>query len=141
MEDDAPEVTVDCSRRPSVSSTDSSLVQPALAPSIFDQSILNWQSLQEWAQKTWAKHHQQSVDSSGVQPIYEQKPEDSRLTAVLQSNRDSGLSSDHTDNLDDTSVESRTGICRFFLNSRLRPALMIYIHDTHCPQIYHQVSD
>ena len=29
--------------------------QPAHTASLFDQSMLNWQGLQEWAEKTWAK--------------------------------------------------------------------------------------
>ncbi|KAH9524658.1 hypothetical protein Btru_027456 [Bulinus truncatus] len=37
--------------------------QPALAYSILDQSILNWQNIQDWAQKQWLKR-QQSVLSS-----------------------------------------------------------------------------
>ena len=110
MEEDAVVESYDYSKRESVSSIESKLLQPVLAPSIFDQSILNWQSLQEWAQKTWAKHHQQSVDSSGVQPIYEQKPDDDRLTTGHHNNRDSGLSTDHTEQLDDTSEEPHTGI-------------------------------
>ena len=108
MEEEPVDESYDYSKRESIMSLESDLLQPGLSPSIFDQSILNWQSLQEWAQKTWAKHHQQSVDSSGVQPIYEQKPDDDRLTIGQHTNRDSGLSTDHTEHLDDTS-ESRTG--------------------------------
>ena len=109
VEEDPVEESYDYSKRESIMSLESDLLQPGLAPSIFDQSILNWQSLQEWAQKTWAKHHQHSIDSSGVQPIYEQKPDDDRLTIGHHTNRDSGLSTDHTEHLDDTSEESRTG--------------------------------
>ena len=40
------------------------LLQPVVTQSIFDQSMINWQNLQEWAQRQWAKRYQQSVNSS-----------------------------------------------------------------------------
>ena len=35
--------------------SDDMLLQTTHTASLFDQSMLNWQGLQEWAEKTWAK--------------------------------------------------------------------------------------
>lgn len=38
--------------------------EDAWSPSLFDQSMVNWQGLQEWAQKQWAKRYENSANSS-----------------------------------------------------------------------------
>ena len=39
--------------------------------SVFYQSVMSWKHLQEWAQRVWAKHYQQSPDGStqNVKPV------------------------------------------------------------------------
>lgn len=59
-------------RRDSVSSmesTDHILHEPLVTPSLFDQSILNWPNLQEWAQKMWAKQYQHNATSNSTQSV------------------------------------------------------------------------
>ncbi|ELU08773.1 hypothetical protein CAPTEDRAFT_228900 [Capitella teleta] len=47
----------------SIGSTDQSLGPPVMSPSLFDQTISNWQSLQDWAQKTWTRRNPDEEDS------------------------------------------------------------------------------
>lgn len=42
--------------------------QAAVTYSILDQSVLNWQNIQDWAQKQWLKR-QQPVSSPYVLPF------------------------------------------------------------------------
>ena len=73
-DEDLPEEKYKLDRKESISSVDSSVVrmlQPVMTPSIFDQSMLNWQNLQDWAQRTWAKRNTESQNAStaDVKPI------------------------------------------------------------------------
>lgn len=44
-------------------------VQPIMTYSILDQSILNWPSIQDWAQKQWVKRHQGYQETSNSPEI------------------------------------------------------------------------
>ena len=44
--------------------------QPAHTASLFDQSMLNWQGLQEWAEKTWAKRCVSACDRHYLNILY-----------------------------------------------------------------------
>lgn len=52
--------------------------------SVFEQTMLSWHSLQEWAQKAWAKHYQQSPIGStqNVKPVAIQNASDRRQPAM-----------------------------------------------------------
>ena len=79
-------------------------------PSVFDQSVLTWQSLQEWAKKAWAKHYQQSPVGStqNVKPI----PVQSSIVDEVAMNAAPGCTSSReksqTGQLQKTMTESET---------------------------------
>jgi len=67
------DVYKDSHKRDSMSSVSSQAhIQQVLQTSIFDQTLINWQSLQDWAQKTWAKHQSEFgavASSSEFRPL------------------------------------------------------------------------
>ena len=54
---------------------DSSEEEPEMTQSILEQSLINWQNLQEWATRAWNKRYNQSVMSSAesVKPVQQQQ--------------------------------------------------------------------
>ena len=80
-----PEKKNFANKRDSFSSLDSTvrLLQPVVTQSIFDQSMINWQNLQEWAQRQWAKRYQQSVNSS-LQNVKPPNPQQVQMADAMQ---------------------------------------------------------
>ncbi|XP_064648391.1 polycystin-1-like protein 1 isoform X2 [Lineus longissimus] len=71
-------------------------VQPVMTQSLLDQSILNWQSLQEWAQKQWTKRYQQSVTSSAENVKPESTPQVQEVREPTPTQNQKGCETDQT---------------------------------------------
>jgi len=58
-------------------------------PTVFDQTLQTWQSLQEWAERTWAKRFQQSPISGSTQSVGIQHINTLSILGVNQTNLES----------------------------------------------------